>query len=458
MSNEMLTEIEKQIVAKGEEIRILKTQKVDKAQLTPHINDLLALKEQYQAANNGIPYAPPAAAPTEKKKETKSTEPPQPPRDGPSKKELNRQKKKEQKETGVVKDFKPESKVAAAAAPVATPSTSSAPQLFFHPSNVPQVSNSILALCGLKIQLTASSTPDSHQPYLYSPQQGSISGDYSIARYLARQFSPNLISSDSWLSSQIDQWIDHCVAVNTMSSPVVLTETLPLLESHLKDKTFLVGSSVTLADFAVLDLLQRGSFAPSSTFPAVDRWIALISSAVPSSNSAELKAKAGKAAKAAKAKPKKENTENDDTCPELEGAVEGQVVTRFPPEPSGYLHIGHTKAALLNQYYAQRYKGKLIIRFDDTNPSKEKEEYEQNIIRDLATLQIHGDIVSILSIPERDGWVMISMRTNRVGTTDRSERNAAELLVIVDQLRYHPSIPLPSSLLIFLLIISLFLR
>ena len=56
-----------------------------------------------------------------------------------------------------------------------------------------------------------------------------------------------------------------------------------------------------------------------------------------------------------------------------------------------YLHIGHAKAALLNQYYQQLFKGTLIMRFDDTNPAKENAEFEKVILEDLVMLQVKYD-------------------------------------------------------------------
>lgn len=71
---------------------------------------------------------------------------------------------------------------------------------------------------------------------------------------------------------------------------------------------------------------------------------------------------------------------------DLAEGVYNHVQTRFPPEPNGYLHIGHAKSIILNSGLAKEYGGKFNLRFDDTNPTKEKTEYVQSIIEDVKWL------------------------------------------------------------------------
>ncbi|MDH3854291.1 MAG: glutamate--tRNA ligase, partial [Nitrosopumilus sp.] len=95
-------------------------------------------------------------------------------------------------------------------------------------------------------------------------------------------------------------------------------------------------------------------------------------------------------------KPKEKIVEREG-LPELKNAEQGKVITRFPPEPNGYPHIGHAKAAIINSEYAKMYGGKFILRMDDTNPEAERMEYHAAIKVGLEWLGIEFDTVKSTS-------------------------------------------------------------
>ena len=78
---------------------------------------------------------------------------------------------------------------------------------------------------------------------------------------------------------------------------------------------------------------------------------------------------------------------------DLEGKVYDHVQTRFPPEPNGYLHIGHAKAISIDFGMAEKYNGKCNLRLDDTNPTKEDTEYVDAIMEDIKWLGFKWDKV-----------------------------------------------------------------
>ncbi|XP_037079288.1 bifunctional glutamate/proline--tRNA ligase-like, partial [Pollicipes pollicipes] len=176
-----------------------------------------------------------------------------------------------------------------------------------------------------------------------------------------------------------------------------LVAALAEFDAVLLTLSFLVGEAVTVADYAVWGVLHgSGHFQAllaDGAVPAnVLRWYRLIAdqavtkaalAALPS----ELRPLPAAAPPPAAATARKE----EGKFVELPGAEMGKVVVRFPPEASGFLHIGHAKAALLNQHYQKMFKGQLIMRFDDTNPQKEKADFEKVILEDLQLLDIHPD-------------------------------------------------------------------
>ncbi|XP_062303678.1 bifunctional glutamate/proline--tRNA ligase isoform X2 [Osmerus eperlanus] len=212
----------------------------------------------------------------------------------------------------------------------------------------------------------------------------------SIMRYLARAApSMGLYGSNVMEHTEVDHWLEF--GASRVCGQSSLAVALAELDKALALRTFLVGHSLTLADLSVWASLKGNAEWQSQvkSFSHVRRWFYFLGSQEPFSSVGN-KWASSKLPTCCSSE-EREKKQDLGKFVELPGAEMGKVVVRFPPEASGYLHIGHAKAALLNQHYQVTFKGKLIMRFDDTNPEKEKEDFEKVILEDVSQLQIKPD-------------------------------------------------------------------
>ncbi|WVN88042.1 glutamate-tRNA ligase [Cryptococcus depauperatus CBS 7841] len=169
-----------------------------------------------------------------------------------------------------------------------------------------------------------------------------------------------------------------------------VTTVLDALDDYLAYRTFFSASTFSFNDALIWGTIRGSNSAIGSIKkpgrPHLARWFNHVESLPVPKQALELH----RQAKSEMDKGKKtKRLESVDVV--LPNAVKGKVVVRFAPEPSGYLHIGHLKAAILNRYLADQYQGKFILRFDDTNPLKEEGEFEEAIQEDLAMIEIGFD-------------------------------------------------------------------
>lgn len=230
-----------------------------------------------------------------------------------------------------------------------------------------------------------------------------------VSRYLARTKDMKLYAgNDVCAQIEVDHWLSFCLG--PLQCEQELTTAILYLNKVLSNCVYLVGTTPSIADFCVYGSLyvseEWNNLVTQSVAPeSLLRWFNHISSldsvkamfaSIPSDVKMQAKTSVS-STKSGKDAPKESAVGGGNVRKEegkfvdLPEAKMGEVVVRFPPEASGYLHIGHAKAALLNQYYQESFKGQLIMRFDDTNPAKEKVDFEKVILEDLELLQIKPD-------------------------------------------------------------------
>jgi glutamyl-tRNA synthetase len=290
-------------------------------------------------------------------------------------------------------------------------------ELIINPNDTldrPFVALTVAVLTNTDVDLQLTSDHRVSQSMLGCEESGSenwtpIVGDLAMARYLLQRAgksnSTPLSVANPTFQAQVDAWMDYSSRMAQLGTETRVGGIAMTVERALQARTYLVGHALSMADLAVFAALGWPCEATTRTdllsttlasFDTTSRWVNMMAAHPALQKATQLCVGVNGTAEAV-------FVEGSTLEPLvsgmnlLEGATPGNVVTRFPPEPSGYLHVGHAKAVLLNDYYARRYKGRLIVRFDDTNPSKEKEEYQQSILEDLALLGVQGDVLTYTS-------------------------------------------------------------
>eukprot|EP00979_Chaetoceros_neogracilis_P005389 scaffold984_cov281-Chaetoceros_neogracile.AAC.4 len=407
---------------------------VDKDAIGKTVKELLDAKRSYAENNNGIgvdgkPWEEPMSKSEKKKKEkaekaakaavtVNGKQASDPDSAGAKKKAAKKADKSQTK--AAAKGGAPAAKANAvprAAAPkkiiIASRSKLRAMQISFNP-NAPLTERPVIALTIACLSNTTNdysivSDHTRHSAALGLPDgRGELAGDAAIARYIARKSQSTignaLIGGDFEQAAIIDSWIDYANSLSKFQHIRRVKAVSSTLDRVLKEKTYIVGHTMTIADIALFatmgfpsqatDVAQVEAIIGSPSTPTM-RWLKMMKSCPAVREATQLAL--GISNVEAVFDPNSTMDPLVSGMNALEGATMGNVVTRFPPEPSGYLHIGHAKAVLMNEYFARRYKGRLIVRFDDTNPSKEKEEFQTAILEDLDMLGVKPDVVTFTS-------------------------------------------------------------